>query len=73
MLNKDFQRRVLVQHVICYHKESGCGWDGELTEYFHHIQSEHKVRLIYGVLNCELRVIYFITGRVTYVHSTCHN
>lgn len=39
MLSKHFQRQVKSLHVFCRHEERGCGWQGELAAFQHHVQS----------------------------------
>ena len=39
MLNKHFQRQVKSLHVFCHHKNRGCGWQGELAAFHHHVES----------------------------------
>ena len=39
MLNKWFRRRVYELHVFCRHEDRGCGWQGELSDLEHHVQS----------------------------------
>ena len=39
MLNKHFQRQVNSLHVFCRHKDRGCGWQGELAAFHHHVES----------------------------------
>ena len=39
MLNKHFQRQVKELLVFCHHKDSGCSWKGELSDWHHHVQS----------------------------------
>ena len=38
-LNKHFRRQVNALYVFCCHEDRGCGWQGELSELKHHIQS----------------------------------
>ena len=39
MLNKHFQRQVNSLHVFCRHEDRGCGWQGELASFHHHVES----------------------------------
>ena len=39
MLNKCFQRQVNSLRVFCCHEDRGCGWQGELAAYHHHVKS----------------------------------
>ena len=39
MLNKHFQRQVKSLHVLCRHEDRGCGWQGELAVFHHHMES----------------------------------
>ena len=39
MLNKHFQHQVNGQRVFCRHDDRGCGWQGELGDLEHHVQS----------------------------------
>ena len=38
-LNKHFRRQVYELRVFCCHKSRGCGWEGELSDQKHHVQS----------------------------------
>ena len=37
--DKYFSRQVHELRVFCRHKERGCGWEGELSAWEHHVQS----------------------------------
>ena len=37
MLNKRFQRQVNSLRVFCRHEDRGCGWQGELAAFHHHV------------------------------------
>ena len=39
VLNKHFQRQVNSLCVFCRHEDKGCGWQGELAAFTHHVQS----------------------------------
>ena len=39
VLNKHFQRQVNSLHVFCCHEDRGCGWQGELAAFHHHVES----------------------------------
>ena len=39
VLNKHFQRHVKSLRVFCQHKDRGCGWQGELAAFHHHVES----------------------------------
>ena len=38
MLNKHFQRQVNSLRVFCRHEDRGCGWQGELGAFHHHVE-----------------------------------
>ena len=39
VLNKHLSRQVKELHVFCRHKEKGCWWKGELSDFTQHVQS----------------------------------
>ena len=39
MFSKHFQRQVNSLRVFCRHEDRGCGWQGELTAFHHHVNS----------------------------------
>ena len=39
MLDKSFQRQVSSLHVFCRYEERGCGWQGDLAAFHHHVRS----------------------------------
>ena len=39
VLDKWFRRQVNELHVFCCHEDRGCGWQGELSNLEHHVQS----------------------------------
>ncbi|CAI8058494.1 hypothetical protein GBAR_LOCUS31806 [Geodia barretti] len=39
VLNKLFQRQVNSLRVFCRHEDKGCGWQGELVAFHHHVES----------------------------------
>ena len=39
LLNKHFQRQVKSLRVFCRHEDRGCGWQGELAAFHHHVES----------------------------------
>ncbi|CAI8034858.1 hypothetical protein GBAR_LOCUS19588, partial [Geodia barretti] len=39
MLNKGLQRQVNSLRVFCRHEDRGCGWQGELAAFHHHVNS----------------------------------
>ncbi|CAI8012767.1 hypothetical protein GBAR_LOCUS8159, partial [Geodia barretti] len=39
MLDKHFQRQVNSQRICCRHDDRGCGWQGELAAFHHHVKS----------------------------------
>ena len=39
MLDKRLRRQVNKLRVFCRHEERGCGWQGELSDLEHHVQS----------------------------------
>ena len=39
VLNKHFLRQVNELRVFCHHEDSGCGWQGELSDLERHVQS----------------------------------
>ena len=39
VLNKLFRRQVKELHVFCHHKEKGCWWKGELSDFTQHVHS----------------------------------
>ena len=39
MLDKGLQRKVNGLRVFCHHEDRGCGWQGELSGFEHHVQS----------------------------------
>ena len=41
MFSKHFQRQVNSLRVFCCHEDRGCGWQGELAAFHHHVESCH--------------------------------
>ena len=39
MLDKNIRRQVNELRVFCHHEDRGCGWQGELSDLEHHVQS----------------------------------
>ena len=39
VLNKLFRHEVNELHVFCHHKQQGCWWKGQLSEFENHVQS----------------------------------
>ena len=39
MFSKHFQRQVKSLRVFCRHEDRGCGWQGELAAFHHHVES----------------------------------
>ena len=39
MFSKHFQRQVKSLRVFCHHEDRGCGWQGELAAFHHHVES----------------------------------
>ena len=39
MFSKHFQRQVNSLRVFCCHENRGCGWQGELAAFHHHVES----------------------------------
>ena len=37
MFSKHFQRQVKSVHVFCHHDDRGCGWQGELANFYSHV------------------------------------
>ena len=39
ILDKHLQRQVKSLRMFCRHKDRGCGWQGELAAFHHHVES----------------------------------
>ncbi|CAI8017368.1 Protein TANC2 [Geodia barretti] len=57
VLNKLFRRQVKELHVFCRHKEKGCWWKGELSDFTQHVHS------------CQFRYLQVSTQERTELHD----
>ena len=39
VLDERFRHQINKLHVFCHHEDRGCGWQGELSDLEHHVQS----------------------------------